>query len=552
MKHNLKLNNLNFDSLPDVDSGASESIVYRFRDVPGIASARRALGLSVANRLSDAADALGSDVARRESFLISTCAASENSWFGSSLHSENETTGLTELFDGVGVLAGCGSRLCPACSGDLRRRSRKRARAGLKAAEGAGGLRFVTLTQPTPQGASLIEVLKVFQGAWRRLNKKQFWIDRALGVVKGVEFTVNDLGYHVHAHLIVVGSYIERDKAQELKSIEWRQKRDAKAAKNNLKVIEKMPALGNLQDAWESSLRAAWSAADWLVIDADADVASASAGRVFVDVRSATAGVGVDVRAVHSKRSKDFVVNSDISTADALKEVLKYVTKSDSWLKLPDAHLVEVASIRRWSRMFELLGVCRPAAPSRASVSSNAGVGVVSVDSAPSVPSVAPLNNVSFDTRLAALREDALSRFGDADAILLVQQADEDRRLHPLFGVAPDTEAAVNFATAYLDTPYLSAETELEKLNTISDSVGFARCRARSLHRSISLRALGDGMNFKAWCLIVKIRITKKIKVRKALLARQFPHATFYTLAGDKWALGQSFSGISLAYIVSS
>jgi hypothetical protein len=548
VKNNLKLNNLNFDSLPDTDSGASESIVYRFRDVPGIASARRALGLSVANRLGDAAVALNSDVAQRESFLISTCAASENSWFASSLHSENESTGLTELFDGVGVLAGCGSRLCPACSGDLRRRSRKRARAGLKAAEGAGGLRFLTLTQPTPRGASLVEVLKVFQDAWRRLTKKQFWMDRALGCVKGVEFTVNDLGYHVHAHLIVVGSYIERDKAQELKTIEWRQHKKEVAASRGLKVIEteKLPALGNLQEAWESCLRAAWSAADWLVIDSDADVDSVSAGRVVVDMRSATAGVGVDVRAVRSKHSKDFG-DTDISTADALKEVLKYVTKSESWLKLPDHHLVEIASVRRWSRMFEVLGVCRPAAPSRASVSSNVGVGVVSVDSAPAAPSVAQIDGISFDTRLAALREDALSKFGDDEAMGLLRQVNEDRRACPLFGVSPETIKAVNKLTAYLDTPYLSAENELEKLNTIFDPVAFALRRARSLHRSNSLRSLGDVMDFKAWCVLVKVRITKKIKVRKALLARQFPHATFWTLAGDKWALGQSFSGMRLA-----
>jgi hypothetical protein len=549
MKHNLKP--LNYDSLPDGDAPASESdsIVYRYRDVPGIAQARRALGLSVANRLAAVADVLGSDVARRESFLIANCTAADNSWFGSFLHSENENTGLVELFDGVGVLAGCGSRLCPACSSDLRRRSRRRACAGLKAVEGVGGLRFVTLTQPTPQGASLIGVLKVFQDAWRRLNKKQFWIDRALGVVKGVEFTVNELGYHVHAHLIVAGGYIERDKAQQLKSIEWRQRRDAKAAKNNLKVIEKLPALGNLQDAWESCLRAAWAAADWFVIDTDADATlAAGAGGVFVDMRASNegAGVGVDVRAVRSKKSKDFS-DADISIADAIKEVLKYVTKSDSWLKLPDAHLVEVASIRRWSRMFEVLGVCRPAAPSKASVFNGAVAGSVSLDCAPSVPVVAQIDSISFDARLAALRADAFSKLGDADALALLRQVSEDRRAFPLLGVAPDLVAAVNFATAYLDTPVLSAEKRWDEVGTLSDPVAFARRRACSLHRSNSLRALGELMDFREWCVAVRVRITKKIKVRKALLARQFPHATFWTLAGDRWGVGQSSSGMALA-----
>jgi hypothetical protein len=379
------------------------------------------------------------------------------------------------------------------------------------------------------------------------LNKKQFWMDRARGVVKGVEFTVNESGYHVHAHLIVIGGYIERDKTQELKTIEWRQHKKDVAAARSLKLVEaeKLPALGNLQDAWESCLRSAWLEAGWLVIDADADLASASAGGVSVDMRSATGGVGVDVRAVRSKRSK-YGDASDISTADALKEVLKYVTKSDSWLKLPDAHLVEVASVRRWSRMFELLGVCRPAAPSRASVASGSVADVGSVDSAPSVPAVAQIEDIPFDARLAALRADAFSKFGDADAMALVRQAGEDRRDAPLFGVAPDTVAAVVAATAYLDTPYLSAD-KLGEINCISDPLAFALCRARSLHRSDSLRSLGDVMEFKAWCELVRVRISKKIKVRKALLARQFPHATFWTLGGDKWALGQSFSGMRLA-----
>jgi tRNA splicing endonuclease len=40
----------------------------------------------------------------------------------------------------------------------------------------------------------------------------------------------------------------------------------------------------------------------------------------------------------------------------ALSEVCKYITKSDSWSAIPKAHLLEIANVRRFPRMFELTG----------------------------------------------------------------------------------------------------------------------------------------------------------------------------------------------------
>jgi microcompartment protein CcmL/EutN len=48
-----------------------------------------------------------------------------------------------------------------------------------------------------------------------------------------------------------------------------------------------------------------------------------------------------------------------ISIDGAVEEVSKYITKSESWLKVSDAQLVEVASVPRWFRAVELLGDCR-------------------------------------------------------------------------------------------------------------------------------------------------------------------------------------------------
>ena len=43
----------------------------------------------------------------------------------------------------------------------------------------------------------------------------------------------------------------------------------------------------------------------------------------------------------------------------AVQEVCKYITKSDSWEKLPEKDLMEIASIERFPRMFELFGYFR-------------------------------------------------------------------------------------------------------------------------------------------------------------------------------------------------
>jgi hypothetical protein len=40
----------------------------------------------------------------------------------------------------------------------------------------------------------------------------------------------------------------------------------------------------------------------------------------------------------------------------AIQEVCKYITKSDSWEKLPQKDLIEIASIKRFWRMFEIFG----------------------------------------------------------------------------------------------------------------------------------------------------------------------------------------------------
>ena len=60
-------------------------------------------------------------------------------------------------------------------------------------------------------------------------------------------------------------------------------------------------------------------------------------------------------------KNKDAKGKRAINLDDAIKEVCKYVTKSESWLDIPDSHLVEIAEVRRWPRLFEVLGAARDA-----------------------------------------------------------------------------------------------------------------------------------------------------------------------------------------------
>jgi hypothetical protein len=274
------------------------------RTVDGVARYRSKRGEAIARRLSIAAHACGSPVALGMADMMRECSAPSNLWTASDLHNPDG-----EAFDGVGTLAACGSRLCPSCSADLRRRSRRRARMALADFTLRSGelFRFVTLTMPTVPDASLIDTLRVIQRAWSLLRKRKFWMTCVRGGIKGVEFTVTAIGYHAHLHLLVASKWIEH---------------------------------ARLRSEWTECLRAAWSEQ---ALDI---VFNTPSGEAIVDVRL--------IRAKHRGSSRVAV-----SVENALQEVSKYVTKSESWDAVPDAHLVEIAEVKRWQRLFEVFGEMR-------------------------------------------------------------------------------------------------------------------------------------------------------------------------------------------------
>ena len=66
----------------------------------------------------------------------------------------------------------------------------------------------------------------------------------------------------------------------------------------------------------------------------------------------------VDIRAVKPKASGLMSTPTAVSLGFAVREVLKYVTKSDSWLKVSGSQLVKLTEFSRGPRLFEIFESC--------------------------------------------------------------------------------------------------------------------------------------------------------------------------------------------------
>lgn len=228
-----------------------------------------------------------------------------NLWTATDLLNEQDG----ELYEGLGNLSHCRSRLCSGCLAAERRRSRRRVREVLNGIEPASDherWRFLTLTAPKLEGASLMQVLSIMQKAWSLLRKRKFWSVAVRAGVKGVEFTTDGKGYHVHIHCLVLSQWIHHEE---------------------------------LRAAWTECLQVVWA-------EQGLDVA----------INTGSGKAIIDIRLVRPKRSSR---KNSIGLDDAINEVCKYITKSESFDKIPTEHLVEIATVERWQRMFEAFGEAR-------------------------------------------------------------------------------------------------------------------------------------------------------------------------------------------------
>lgn len=199
----------------------------------------------------------------------------------------------------VGKLWRCGSKLCSSCIAETSRMHRKQISDVLESYDCSARTRFwfITLTIPTPK-ASLSVTRQIVNRAWSLLRKRSFWRESVRGGVKSEEFTVVKGGFHYHLHLLIDSRFIP---------------------------------FSIMRRAWTDCVAEAWSR----YIDSHGMRVMTSDGMLIVKI--------IELK----------------SLVRGIQEVCKYITKSDSWLKLPESVLLDVALIRRWSRMFERFGSFR-------------------------------------------------------------------------------------------------------------------------------------------------------------------------------------------------
>lgn len=225
-------------------------------------------------------------------YRLSVCALPSNHWVADDLH--NWETG--ELYAGNGTFSSCGSKLCPNCIAKASNRSRKELNLALKNQKLFTGesYKFITLTVPNPN-LPLLKTRSLLDRAWTLFRKREYFINHIRGGSKSEEFTVTNNGYHYHYHLFCLTRFISYEK---------------------------------LRREWTDCVRLAF----------------AEFGVSF-EVNNNDGLLSVVVKKVDSSRS---------GLKSAVQEVCKYITKSDSWENIPQKDLLEIASIKRFPRMFEL------------------------------------------------------------------------------------------------------------------------------------------------------------------------------------------------------
>jgi hypothetical protein len=384
---------------------------------------RREKGESVAAILETAAMAAGDAVALGLAARISECSSKYNHFLADDLN-----TADGECFNGFGNLYGCGSKLCHSCVDKAAKLNRKKAREAIEQTRllrreylphGAKDYvieqerhRFVTLTMPKVS-LSCTETIKLLAHAWDLFRKLDFTKNYFGGYVKSIEFTVrSDDSYHAHIHLLAICFYLPEKQLKRL---------------------------------WRRCLQTAFAAS------------------------------GLDWKCETKDNSPVVNIKLVDSIENALNEVCKYVTKSESWEKIPAAHLLEVASVKRWGRMFELAGRLKSSA------------------------------KLIKERKEVVKQMRAESREGAADL-------------------------------NYLDTKYLTdGEDSAEISESYSDSQQKLEAKPKLKIKRESWREIIRAKGVETYKKILKRQVEAMRRVRQIQLIEKFPLATFRDLAGFVW-----------------
>jgi hypothetical protein len=261
------------------------------------------VGLRLASRLSKAAAAAGDELLWRVAREIERCCEPENIWIGYGLRDASQ-----RVFDGTAALWSCGHLMCPNCHPKDARRLRKRARAVLEGMPLLVGeqFRFITLTLPTARDVGLFRSYEIFREAWELFRKREFWMTRLGGGVFRIEWEPNDVGFHVHAHLVVASKWIEIDECKQ---------------------------------EWKACVVAAWKKCD-----------------VSQEIVTRSGLPFVNVKLTYNRKDRKWSEN----VRDAVCEGIKYVCKMTNWSELSDADLLRVGRALlegdKMPRSFEVVG----------------------------------------------------------------------------------------------------------------------------------------------------------------------------------------------------
>jgi hypothetical protein len=265
-----------------------------------------------ADNLKDAAIAANDEIALALAARLFQCSLKSNHFLAQDLIVDKHG----ESLEGFGILWGCGTKLCPSCLSRSGRRNQALSRSAIdntflkkaiyykKTDKGAfkkvkewERYRLITLAMPRIE-ATCIETLRILAKAWELFRKRKLFKIFVRGCVKSTEFTVRaDETYHAHLHLLAISLFIPE---------------------------------AEIKEVWAQCVRRAFT-------------------KFGIDYEQATAHLADADKLNVNLRYVD-------SIEKGLKEVTKYLTKNESWSQIPDAHLLEIANVERFPRMFELCG----------------------------------------------------------------------------------------------------------------------------------------------------------------------------------------------------
>lgn len=198
-----------------------------------------------------------------------------------------------ELYDGYNVLAPCKSRLCPSCQVKQAKANYRRAVNFYDSVALKPEERWQNTTLTMPSLAlSCTAAGDILGRAWFLFVRKIYYKKTFGGGIKGIEFKILKSRYHWHVHFFAFGLVINIDE---------------------------------LKKHWTNSVQTAFE----------------EAGQEF-------SPGSVDGYCIAHTR--------EVTTRAEVEKVCWYITKSNSLENVPEEFLLEVAGVRRWKRMFELIG----------------------------------------------------------------------------------------------------------------------------------------------------------------------------------------------------